>query len=284
MNSAGLNSAKISAMLGIPGYVIQPVKGEYFVLDKKAGAFAKIPVYPAPTVRNTFDTHATPTVDGNVLVGPNSFNVEDGEDYSVSQSGMDGLQESGARMFKHMKREYYIRTFAGARPKRIDPATGEIQDFTIECRDEAPGVVNLVGIESPGLTSALPIARRAVKLNAQREALQPNPNFNPIRKGIREEQRKLIAENPDYGEIVCRCETVSRAEIIQAIHNPLGVCTVNGIKVRTRASMGRCQGGYCETRITAMIREELGKAVTDVKLTNGDSYMFTGYVKGGEQE
>ncbi len=103
VNSAGLNSAKISAMLGIPGYVIQPVKGEYFVLDKKAGAFARIPVYPAPTERNTFDTHATPTVDGNVLVGPNSFNVEDGEDYSVSQQGMDGLQESGARMFRHMK-------------------------------------------------------------------------------------------------------------------------------------------------------------------------------------
>ena len=290
INSAGLNSAKISEMLGIPGYVIQPIKGEYFVLDKKAGAFAKIPVYPAPTVRNTFDTHATPTVDGNVLVGPNSFAVEDGEDYSVSQSGMDGLQESGARMFKHMKRDYYIRTFAGARPKRIDPATGEIQDFLIECRDEVPGFVNLVGIESPGLTSALPIARRVVKMIAERETLTPNPDFNPIRKGItrfaeasREEQAKLIAENPDYGEIVCRCETVTRAEIVQAIHNPLGVCTVNGIKVRTRASMGRCQGGYCETRITAMIREELSKAVTEVNLTNGDSAMFTGYVKGGEQ-
>ncbi|MBQ4434919.1 MAG: NAD(P)/FAD-dependent oxidoreductase, partial [Clostridia bacterium] len=151
VNSAGLNSAKVSAMLGIPGYAIQPVKGEYFVLDKKAGAFAKIPVYPAPTAKFTFDTHATPTVDGNVLVGPNSFNVEDGEDYSVRQVGMDGLQESGARMFKHMKRDYYIRTFAGARPKRIDPATGEVQDFLIECRDDVPGVVNLVGIESPGL-------------------------------------------------------------------------------------------------------------------------------------
>ena len=123
INSAGLQSANISAMLGIPGYVIQPVKGEYFVLDKKAGAFAKIPVYPAPTPKNTFDTHATPTIDGNVLVGPNSFNVADGEDYSVSQAGMDGLQQSGARMFAHMKREYYIRTFAGARPKRIDPET-----------------------------------------------------------------------------------------------------------------------------------------------------------------
>ncbi len=288
VNSAGLHSAEISAMLGIPGYVIQPVKGEYFVLDKKAGAFARIPVYPAPTERNTFDTHATPTVDGNVLVGPNSFNVSDGEDYSVSQPGMDGLQESGARMFKHMKREYYIRTFAGARPKRIDPATGKIQDFVIERRDDVPGVINLVGIESPGLTSALPIARRAVALIREKEDILPNPGFDPHRKGITrfheagpDEQARLIAENPDYGEIVCRCETVTRAEIIQAIHNPLGVCTVNGIKVRTRASMGRCQGGYCETRITAMIREELKKAVTDVRLGNGDSQMFTGYMKGG---
>ena len=290
VNSAGLNSARISDMLGIPGYVIQPVKGEYFVLDKKAGAFARIPVYPAPTERNTFDTHATPTVDGNVLVGPNSFNVADGEDYSVSQSGMDGLQESGERMFRHMKREYYIRAFAGARPKRVDPMTGEILDFVIEARDDAPGVVNLVGIESPGLTSALPIARRAVNLIKAREALIPNPDFDPVRRGIvrfcdksREEQARLIAENPDYGEIICRCETVTRAEIIAAIHNPLGVCTVNGIKVRTRASMGRCQGGYCENRITAMIREELHKAATEVRLTSGESYLFTGYVKGGER-
>ncbi len=290
INSAGLNSAEISAMLGIPGYVIQPVKGEYFVLDKKAGAFAKIPVYPAPTEKNTFDTHATPTVDGNVLVGPNSFVVSDGEDYSVSQSGMDGLQESGARMFKHMKRAYYIRTFAGARPKRIDPDTGAIQDFLIECRDDVPGVINLVGIESPGLTSALPIARRVVKMLSRHETLVSNPAFDPIHHGIRrfhdadrEEQRRLIQENPDYGEIICRCETITRAEIIAAIHNPLGVCTMNGIKVRTRASMGRCQGGYCETRITALIRDELHKNITDVHLTNGSSAMFIGVVKGGEQ-
>ncbi len=290
VNSAGLQSAEISAMLGIPGYVIQPIKGEYFVLDKKAGVFARIPVYPAPTEKNTFDTHATPTVDGNVLVGPNSFPVEDGEDYSVSQSGMDGLQESGARMFAHMKRDYYIRTFAGARPKRIDPLTGEIQDFLIERRDDVPGVINLVGIESPGITSALPIARRAVALLREKEALTPNPDFDPVHRGIRrfhdqpaDVQAALIRENPDYGEIVCRCETVTRAEILQAIHNPLGVCTVNGIKVRTRASMGRCQGGYCETRITAMIREELGKKVEEVCLGNGSSYMFTGYVKGGDR-
>ena len=94
----------------------------------------------------------------------------------------------------------------------------------------------------------------------------------------------MIAENPDYGEVVCRCEQISRAEIIQAIHNPLGVHTVNGIKVRTRATMGRCQGGYCETRITRLIQEELSKSLTDIKLGNGESWMFTGTVKGGAAE
>ena len=129
-----------------------------------------------------------------------------------------------------------------------------------------------------------------MKLLKEKDELIENPAFNPIRRGIRrfhdasrEEQARLIAENPDYGEIICRCETVTRAEILEAIHNPLGVCTVNGIKVRTRASMGRCQGGYCETRITALIREELGKAIPDVRLTNGDSFMFTGAVKGGDR-
>ena len=288
INSAGLQSACVSEMLGIPGYVIQPVKGEYFVLDKKAGDFARIPVYPAPTPKNTFDIHATPTVDGNVLVGPNSFPVDDGEDYSVSQAGMDELQEVGARMFKHMKRAYYIRSFAGARPKRVDPHTGEVQDFLIEYRDEVPGVINLVGIESPGLTSALPIARHVARMLGEHEALIPNPAFNPVRQGITrfheagaEEKAALIAADPDYGEVVCRCETVTRAEIIQAIHNPLGVCTVNGIKMRTRASMGRCQGGYCQTRITSLICEELGIPIHEVARGSSGSQLFTGYVKGG---
>lgn len=227
VNSAGLNSAVVSGHLGIPGYVIKPVKGEYFVLDKLAGQFARIPVYPAPNPDNTFDTHATPTVDGNVLVGPDSQLARDFQDYESTQAAMDGLIESGSRMFKHMDRAYFIRNFAGIRPKRIDPATGAVQDFVLECRDEAPGVVNLVGIESPGVTSALPLARRAVALIARQEALEPNPDFDPIRHGIRrfadmadEERAAAIAENPDYGEIFCRCEKVTKAEILQAIHNP----------------------------------------------------------------
>ena len=289
VNSAGLNSAVVSGQLGIPGYVIKPVKGEYFVLDKLAGQFARIPVYPAPNPDNTFDTHATPTVDGNVLVGPDSQLARDFQDYESTQAAMDGLIESGSRMFKHMDRAYFIRNFAGIRPKRIDPATGAVQDFVLECRDEAPGVVNLVGIESPGVTSALPLARRAVALIARQEALEPNPDFAPIRHGIRrfadmadEERAAAIAENPDYGEIFCRCEKVTKAEILQAIHNPLGVHTVNGIKVRTRATMGRCQGGFCETRITEALHRELGEDFRDIHLGPEGSWMFTGSVKGGE--
>lgn len=290
VNSAGLHSAEVSAQLGIPGYVIRGFKGEYYVLDKRVGKFASIPVYPAPNPDNTFGTHATPTVDGNVLVGPDSKVTEDFADYEATQPSMDGLFASGAKMFKPMTRSAFIRNFAGIRPKRIDPETGEVQDFLLECRDDVPGVVNLVGIESPGITSALPLARRAVALIAQREQLIPNPDFNPIRKGIRrfseldtETQAKLIEENPDYGEVVCRCEQISRAEILQAIHNPLGVRTVNGIKVRTRATMGRCQGGYCETRITRMLQEELGCKPQDIRLGSGESWMFTGNVKGGAE-
>ena len=291
VNSAGLYSAQVSEKLGIPGYVIRGFKGEYYVLDKRVGKFATIPVYPAPNPDNTFGTHATPTVDGNVLVGPDSKVTEDFADYEATQSSMDGLFASGAKMFKPMTRSAFIRNFAGIRPKRIDPATGEVQDFLLECRDEVPGVVNLVGIESPGITSALPLARRAVELIARREKLTPNPEFNPIRKGIRrfseldtQTQARLIKENPDFGEVVCRCEQISRAEILQAIHNPLGVYTVNGIKVRTRATMGRCQGGYCETRITDMIRQELGCRPEEVRLGSGNSWMFTGTVKGGAWE
>lgn len=192
----------------------------------------------------------------------------------------------GFDVFKYMKREYFIRNVAGIRWKRYNPETGEILDFLLEADENRPNTVNLVGIESPGVTCALPLARRAVKIVAEREGLAVNPAFNPCGKGIRryiemttEEKKAAIAENPDYGEVVCRCENVSRAEILKAIHNPFGVHTVTGIKNRTRATMGRCQGGYCETRITKMIEEELGILPQEVRYSKSGGYMFTGKVR-----
>jgi len=286
VNCAGLYSGVISNMLGIGGYVIRGFKGEYIVLDKKAGAFINMPVYPAPNENGGFATHAVPTVDGNVLIGPDSYITEDFEDFGVTSKHIEGLIEDGSKMFRYVKREYFIRNFAGIRAKRVDPETGEVLDFVCEARDEAPNTVNLVGIESPGLTSALPLARRAVALMAAREELKPNPNFNPVRKAVRKfsrmslaEKEELIKKDPNYGEIVCRCENVTRSEILAAIHNPLGACTVESIKNRTRATMGRCQGGYCEMRITKMIEEEQQKKETEILYSRKNSYMFTGKVR-----
>ena len=286
INCAGMYAPEISQMLGYPYYPTKGFKGEYFVLDKKAGKFLNIPVYPAPNAKGGFAVHATPTVDGNVLVGPDSYEVEGREDYSDTKEHLDGLIRDGSRMFKEMKRDYFIRNFAGIRWKRYDPETGEILDFLLEADEKNPNTVNLVGIESPGITCALPLARRAVKIIAERDSLEKNPSFNPRRKGIRkfiemstEEKKEAIEKDPDYGEIVCRCENVTRAEILKAIHNPLGVHTVTGIKNRTRATMGRCQGGYCETRITKMIEEELGIRPEEVRYSKEGGYMFTGRVR-----
>ncbi|MDO4620906.1 MAG: NAD(P)/FAD-dependent oxidoreductase [Lachnospiraceae bacterium] len=286
INCAGMYASEISEMLGYPNYPVKGFKGEYFVLDKKAGRKLTIPVYPAPNDKGGFSVHATPTVDGNVLVGPDSYVTEGREDYAVTKEHLDGLIRDGQKMFKEMKREYFIRNFAGIRWKRYDPETGEILDFLLEADPEKPHTVNLVGIESPGVTCALPLARRAVKIVAEQEGLAENPDFNPRREGIHkfpemstEEKKAAIEKDPDYGEIVCRCETVTKAEILKAIHNPLGVCTVTGIKNRTRATMGRCQGGYCQTRITKMIEEELGIRPEDIRYSKAGGYMFTGKVR-----
>ena len=285
VNAAGLGCGRVSDMLGITGYHIIGSKGDYIILDKRVGHLLPMPVYPVPS--NTYmGIHVTNTIDGNVIVGPNAEATYDFQDYAVPQKNMDYLRDSASALWPHIEKQYYIRNYSGILPKLLDE-NGVIQDFKIEIRDDiAPRAVNLVGIESPGLTAAVPIARYAVEMIKEREELKENPDFNPRRKGIvrfaklsHEEQDRLIQENPDYGEIVCRCESVTRAEILQAIHNPLGVDTMVGIKYCTRAMMGRCQGGYCQTRIEQMIEEELGKRPEEVRYAGKDSWLLTGYLR-----
>ena len=285
VNSAGLGCGKISEMLGIKGYHVIGSKGDYIILDKRTGPLLPMPVYPVPS--NTYmGIHVTNTTDGNVIIGPNAETVTDFSYYGVPQRNMDYLAESASDLWPCISKGDYIRNYSGILPKWVDD-DGVIQDFKIEIRDEiAPHAINLVGIESPGLTAAVPIARYAIGLMKERETLEPNPNFNPVRKGIvrfaeqtKEEQARLIKENPDYGEVICRCEKVTRAEILQAIHNPLGVDTMAGIKYRTRSMMGRCQGGYCQMRIEQMIEEELGKKATEICYARQGSQILFGEVR-----
>ncbi len=291
INCAGMYAPEISAMLGYPRYFQKGFKGEYYVLDKKAGSFLSIPVYPAPNDRGGFSTHATPTIDGNVLVGPDSYLTDGREDYVNTKEHMDGLFRDGRKMFKQMRPEYFIRNFAGIRWKNCDPDTGEVLDFILESRPEHPNTVNLVGIESPGVTCALPLARRAAALLLEGEAAagrvtEEDPDFTPLRKRLprfsemtMEERAAAIRKDPDYGEIICRCEKVTKAEILEAIHNPLHVRTLTGIKNRTRAMMGRCQGGFCMMRITDLLETELGLRPEEVRGRKKDDYVVVGKVR-----
>jgi hypothetical protein len=227
----------------------------------------------------------------NVLIGPDSYVVEDFADFSTTREKMAGLVRDGLKMFGEVKPEYFIRNFAGIRAKRVDPATGEVLDFVCEAPEQVPGVINLVGIESPGLTGALPLARRACAFLDGREAPRPNAAFGPRLHGTdrltgarfaeagADERAAMIARDPDHGEIVCRCETVTKAEVLAAIRGPLGARTVDGVKMRTRATMGRCQGGYCQTRITELLARELGIEASAVLLGKKGSNLFIGSVR-----
>lgn len=285
VNSAGLGCGKISDMLGIKGYRVIGSKGDYIILDRRTGPLLPMPIYPVPS--NTYmGIHVTNTIHGNVIVGPNAETVTDFTYYGVPQENMDYLAESASEIWPCINKADYIRNYSGILPKWVDE-NGVIQDFKIEMRpDLAPNAVNLVGIESPGLTSAVPIGRMVARMIGEREAFEENPDFNPRRKAIVrfEEQddgtkARLIAEDPNYGEVVCRCEKVTKAEILQAIHNPLGVHTMAGVKYRTRSMMGRCQGGYCQMRIAKMIEEELGIRETDVRYARKNGWLFTGKVR-----
>lgn len=287
INSAGLNSDTIAKMIGIEEYTIYPCRGEYFILDQKVGKYLEMPVYPVPNPKTGgLGIHLTPSIDGNVFIGPSSEYISEKDDYSATKKTMDLLIEDGGVIFPNVKKEHFIRNFSGIRPKLVNKEKGGYADFVIEQREEIPNSINLIGIESPGLTSAVPIAKYVVELIKEKENIEENKNFNGKRKGIinfNEQptyiKRQLIEEDCNYGEIICRCETITKAEILQAINNPLGVETVTGIKYRTRAMMGRCQGGYCQTRIIQLIKEEKQKKEENILYSKKDSNMFVGKVR-----
>lgn len=287
VNSAGLNCGKISSMLGIDGYKTIGSKGTYIILDKCTGDLLPMPVYPVPS--NTYmGIHVTPTMDNNVTVGPDAekFDIVNEEpNYGVPQKNMDYLAEDANNLWPCIHKKDYIRNYSGILPKWINDQ-GEVQDFKIELNEKAPNTVNLIGIESPALTCALPIGRYVVKLIKEKEDLIIKKDFNPVHKNIvrfseqsKEKQIELIKENPDYGELVCRCEKVTKAELLQAINNPLGADTLMSVKYRTRAMMGRCQGGYCQMRMVEMILKEKNKDIKDILYARNDSNLFTGRVK-----
>lgn len=292
INAAGLFSDRIAAMVGIDEYRIYPCRGEYYILDKKLDGTLSTLVYPAPRKDAPgLGIHLTPTVDGNILIGPSAEYIGEHEDYACTPEVMRSLQAEGKGLLPQISTSDFIRNFAGVRPKQTPPEVGGNMDFVIEDREDVKGFINLVGIESPGLTSSPAIARMVTEMVGKHLPLEANSHFDPERPGRAEhfhelppeEKAALIAENPNYGEIVCRCEQITKQEILDAINNPIGARTLVGIKYRARAMMGRCQGGFCLPKITRILVEEFGCEPEEFMLRGSSSPVFVGRVREGSK-
>jgi len=236
--------------------------------------------------------HLTPTVDGNILIGPTAtyISVEGPEDYKVTSDKLADLRSEGRKLLPTIEMRDFIRNFAGNRPKRTTPDEGGTADFVIEEANNVSGFINLVGIESPGLTASPAIAEMVRDIVAQHIELEEKKNFIAERAGFAghfcdlqpEEQERLVKENPEYGEVFCRCEKITKKEIRDAIENNLGARTLVSIKYRARSGMGRCQGGFCTPRIIRMLRDEYGFQPEEYLLRESGSHLFCGNVREGD--
>jgi glycerol-3-phosphate dehydrogenase len=258
INAAGVRADTIMAQAGLHGFRIRPRKGEYYILDREKSAVRTV-LFPCPT-RVSKGIVVTPTSHGNTLLGPSAVDIEDKDDLAVTPAGLEEVFSGAQRLVPSLDKRDVIAVFAGLR------AAGSTGDFCIEAPREAPGLINVAGIESPGLTAAPAIAEFVLDL--VRECgltLEPRPAYSPMRRPpprfselSRQEQAALIAHDPRYGRIVCRCETVTEGEIVAAIHAPIPARTYDALKRRTRLGAGRCQGGFDTPRVLAILARELG--------------------------
>jgi glycerol-3-phosphate dehydrogenase len=253
INAAGLYSDKIAMMAGMEVPRILPWKGEEYLLDRHAKWLTKRVIFPLPR-KETKGVLVIPTVDGNTMIGPTAEEVPDCEEHSTSRSGKLAVVTNVRNLIPALKEEQIIASFAGVRP------TTKEGDFHI--REDREGFVNLVGIQSPGLTAAPAIAEEVAKMLGQSTDLIPRKGYIAKRTAIprfrllsNKERNDLIKKNPEFGEIVCRCELVTKAEVKEAIRR--GARTLDGIKFRTRTQMGRCHGSFCTMKIMSIMAEEL---------------------------
>lgn len=295
INAAGVFADIIADMAGDQFFSIHPRKGEILFLDKKKGELIN-GVIGKPSLSlakgNTKGGGVVKTVDGNVLIGPDAYEQPFREDFSTNMSNIQALMAKHLPLVKGFSPADVITYCAGIRASTYE------EDFIIERSEYVANLVYAAGIQSPGFASAPAIAEEVEKITCEvlSEVMEVKPyeRWNPIRKGIPdlgsmdfESRSKIIKENPHYGEIVCRCEGISKGEIIDAIHSPIPVSSVDAIKRRVRAGMGRCQGGFCLPSVMQIINEETAIPMTSITKKGNDSHLVVAETKqnpatGGE--
>ena len=261
INASGLEGAFLNNLVSMSKREINPVKGEYCLFDKVAGAMINKTLFQVPS-KLSKGVLVTPTAEGNLLVGPNAV---EGKTLETSREGIDEILDKSKKSLEELPVARILNTFSGIRPKTKGG------DFIIEEVEDAKNFINVIGIDSPGLTAAPAIGVYVVNMIKERLDLVEKKNFKKTREKIvrfaelsLEEKNKLIKEKPAYGHMVCKCEFVTEGEIVEAIHRPIKALTVDAIKRRTRASMGGCQGIGCTLPISKILSRELGIDISDI--------------------
>ncbi|VBB09188.1 fad dependent oxidoreductase [Lucifera butyrica] len=281
INAAGLYADDVSGLANDNSFTISPRKGEYILFDKNAGSIISNIIFPVPSKKSK-GILLCPTVHGNIFIGPNAQDISDKDDLATTPAGLNEVIIGAKRLMPALPLNASITEFAGLR------AAANEGDFVIRPSEVTAGLIHAAGIQSPGLTSAPAIAEFVV--NILREcglALTPKPNFlatneaKVVFRDLTDEQKQvLISKNSLYGRVICRCETITEGEILDAIHSPCGAKTVDGVKRRTRAGMGRCQGGFCGPKITAILARELSVPIADIRKEKAESYLFYDKISG----
>ena len=276
INAAGVYADIFHNMVSHDKIHITPRKGEYLLLDKNAGNHVNATVFQLPGKYGK-GVLVSPTVHGNLIVGPTAHDIDDKEDDSTTAEGLAEVAEKSALSVKNVPVRTVITSFSGLR------AHEDRHEFVIGMPEDAPGFVDVAGIESPGLSSAPAIGTSVAEIVRRWMDLKDKTDFDPSRKGIldpqtlsAEEYNELIKREPAYGRMVCRCEHVTEGEILDAIRRPLGAKDLDGIKRRTRAGMGRCQAGFCSPRVMALLAQELDKPIDAVTKKGGTSRLVVG--------
>lgn len=279
VNAAGVYADKFNNMVSEHKLEIIARRGQYMLLDKDAGSHVSRTIFQLPSKMGK-GVLVTPTVHGNLLVGPTAEDIDDKEGVNTTAEGLGSLAATSAQSVKNVPMRQVITSFAGLRAHEVNG------DFVIGEAEDAPGFFNAAGIESPGLSSAPAIGEMVASQVAEKLGLEKNPNFNGKRKGILnpatlsiEERNELIKKQPAYGNIICRCEMVTEGEILDAIHRTLGARSLDGVKRRTRAGMGRCQAGFCSPKTMEILEREVPMSMFDVTKNGKDAKIVFGYNK-----
>ena len=279
INAAGVYADVFHNMVSEKKLHITPRKGEYYLLDRSTGDFVDKTIFQLPGKFGK-GVLVTPTVHGNILVGPTATDISDKEGTNTTRQGLEEVAVKAARSVDGLPLRQVITSFAGLR------AHEDGSEFIVEEVSEAPGFFDCAGMESPGLSSAPAVGKLLEKLVTEKLHQEKKETFVETRKDVvnpfllpDDERNELIRRHPEYGNVICRCETVTEGQIIDAIRRPLGARSLDGVKRRTRAGMGRCQAGFCSPKTMEILAREWKVPMDQITKCGGNSRLILGVNK-----